>query len=62
MTPDEVLAAKRAGYEQALFRLSPNASPSVLPREEMELLRPVNTSMGMMLESTSRRLARLTRG
>lgn len=36
--------------------LLPHANAGVLSREEMELLRPVNASMGMMLESTSRRL------
>lgn len=30
--------------------LLPHANPGVLSREEMELLRPVNASMGMMLE------------
>ncbi len=36
--------------------LLPHANPGVLSHEEMELLRPVNASMGMMLESTSPRL------
>ena len=36
--------------------LLPHANPGVLSREEMEQLRPVNASMGMMLESASRRL------
>jgi FO synthase len=36
--------------------LLPHSNPGVLSREEMELLRPVNASMGMMLESTSTRL------
>jgi 7,8-didemethyl-8-hydroxy-5-deazariboflavin synthase CofG subunit len=36
--------------------LLPHANPGVLSREEMELLRPVNASMGMMLESASLRL------
>jgi 7,8-didemethyl-8-hydroxy-5-deazariboflavin synthase CofG subunit len=36
--------------------LLPHANAGVLSREEIELLRPVNASMGMMLESTSRRL------
>jgi 7,8-didemethyl-8-hydroxy-5-deazariboflavin synthase CofG subunit len=50
-------------YLQAMCRLVfeetgllPHANPGVLSREEMEQLRPVNASMGMMLESTSRRL------
>jgi FO synthase len=36
--------------------LLPHANPGVLSREEMEQLRPVNVSMGMMLETVSRRL------
>src|SRR5580692_11813015 len=36
--------------------LLPHANPGVLSREEMELLRPTNASMGMMLETTSKRL------
>jgi 7,8-didemethyl-8-hydroxy-5-deazariboflavin synthase CofG subunit len=40
--------------------LLPHANPGVLSREEMLELQPVNASMGMMLESTSRRL--LARG
>jgi 7,8-didemethyl-8-hydroxy-5-deazariboflavin synthase CofG subunit len=36
--------------------LLPHANPGVLSREEMELLQPINASMGMMLETTSRRL------
>jgi 7,8-didemethyl-8-hydroxy-5-deazariboflavin synthase CofG subunit len=36
--------------------LLPHANPGVLSREEMQLLQPVNASMGMMLESTSLRL------
>jgi 7,8-didemethyl-8-hydroxy-5-deazariboflavin synthase CofG subunit len=36
--------------------LLPHANPGVLSREEMEQLRPVNASMGMMLETASRRL------
>jgi FO synthase len=38
----------------------PHANPGVLSREEMAALQPVNASLGMMLESTSRRL--LARG
>jgi 7,8-didemethyl-8-hydroxy-5-deazariboflavin synthase CofG subunit len=40
--------------------LLPHANPGVLSEEEMLELQPVNASMGMMLESTSRRL--LARG
>jgi FO synthase len=36
--------------------LLPHANPGVLSRQEMEQLRPVNASMGMMLETTSARL------
>jgi len=36
--------------------LLPHANPGVLSREEMARLQPVNASMGMMLETTSRRL------
>ena len=36
--------------------LLPHANPGVLSREEMAALQPVNASLGMMLESTSRRL------
>ena len=36
--------------------LLPHANPGVLSRAEMELLRPVNASMGMMLETASPRL------
>jgi 7,8-didemethyl-8-hydroxy-5-deazariboflavin synthase CofG subunit len=36
--------------------LLPHANPGVLSREEMELLRPWNASMGMMLETASARL------
>ncbi len=36
--------------------LLPHANPGVLSREEMEQLRPVNASMGMMLETASTRL------
>jgi FO synthase len=36
--------------------LLPHANPGVLSREEMRQLRPVNASMGMMLETASRRL------
>jgi FO synthase len=50
-------------YLQAMCRLVfeetgllPHANPGVLSREEMAQLQPVNASMGMMLETTSRRL------
>ena len=36
--------------------LLPHANPGVLSRDEMEQLRPVNVSMGMMLETVSSRL------
>ena len=50
-------------YLQAMCRLVfeetgllPHANPGVLSREEMLELQPVNASLGMMLETTSRRL------
>ncbi|HUI55447.1 MAG TPA: 7,8-didemethyl-8-hydroxy-5-deazariboflavin synthase CofG [Bryobacteraceae bacterium] len=50
-------------YLQAMCRLVfeetgllPHANPGVLSREEMLELQPVNVSLGMMLETTSRRL------
>jgi FO synthase len=50
-------------YLQAMCRLVfeetgllPHANPGVLSREEMKDLQPINASLGMMLESTSRRL------
>jgi len=36
--------------------LLPHANPGVLSRDEMRELQPVNISLGMMLETTSRRL------
>ncbi len=36
--------------------LLPHANPGVLSREEMQALRPFNASLGMMLETASRRL------
>ena len=39
--------------------LLPHANPGVLSHDEMEHLRPVNASMGMMLESASSRLMEL---
>jgi 7,8-didemethyl-8-hydroxy-5-deazariboflavin synthase CofG subunit len=51
------------GYLQAMCRLVfeetgllPHANPGVLTRDEMSELQPVNASLGMMLETTSRRL------
>ena len=38
--------------------LLPHSNPGVLSREEMQLLQPVNASLGMMLESASARLLR----
>ena len=45
--------ACRVAYEEGLF---PHTNAGVLSRDEMAALRPVNASMGIMLESTSRRL------
>jgi FO synthase len=38
--------------------LLPHVNPGVMTREELELLRPVSASMGLMLETTSERLSR----
>jgi FO synthase len=37
--------------------LLPHVNPGVMTRNDMELLRPVSASMGLMLEGTSRRLS-----
>jgi FO synthase len=37
--------------------LLPHVNPGVLTREDLELLRPVSASMGLMLETTSERLS-----
>ncbi|HSK17190.1 MAG TPA: 5-amino-6-(D-ribitylamino)uracil--L-tyrosine 4-hydroxyphenyl transferase CofH [Gaiellaceae bacterium] len=37
--------------------LLPHVNPGVMTREDVELLRPVSASMGLMLETTSERLA-----
>src|SRR5581483_1792856 len=37
--------------------LLPHANPGVLTREQLELLRPVSASMGLMLETTATRLS-----
>jgi FO synthase len=36
--------------------LLPHSNPGLMSRDEMRLLQPVNASLGMMLETTSRRL------
>ena len=38
--------------------LLPHLNPGVMSRQELELLRPVSASMGIMLETTAERLAR----
>ena len=38
-------------------RLFPHSNPGILTRRELEALKQVNASMGLMLESTSRRLS-----
>ena len=37
--------------------LLPHLNPGVMTREDLELLRPVSASMGIMLETTSERLS-----
>ena len=53
-TVDYLQAMCRLVFEET--GLLPHANPGVLSRAEMEMLQPVNASMGMMLESASRRL------
>lgn len=51
----EYLAAMcRLVFDEA--ELLPHSNPGLLIRDEMQLLKPVNVSLGMMLETTSRRL------
>jgi FO synthase len=48
-------AAARAVLEQT--SLLPHLNPGVLAREDLDALRPVSASMGLMLETTSERLS-----
>jgi FO synthase len=57
-TIDYLAAACRAVLEQT--SLLPHVNPGVMTREEIEILRPVSVSQGMMLETVSERL--LARG
>ncbi len=49
--------AAAAGAVLAETSLLPHANPGVLTREQLELLRPVTASMGLMLETTAERLS-----
>ena len=53
-TSEYLQAMCRVVFEQT--GLLPHTNPGLLSREEMLELRPVNASLGMMLESTSRHL------
>jgi FO synthase len=55
-TIDYLAAMCRLVFEETA--LLPHANPGVLSQEEMLALRPVNASLGMMLESSSKRLVR----
>ena len=48
-----LVAACRVAYEEGIF---PHTNAGVLSAAEMSALRPYNASMGLMLETTSRRL------
>ncbi len=52
-TIDYVARASRLSLERGLL---PHSNPGVMSAEDMALLRPVNVSLGMMLETTSERL------
>jgi FO synthase len=52
-TTDLLVEACRAVVETGML---PHTNAGILTREEMERLRPYNASMGLMLETTSRRL------
>jgi FO synthase len=54
-TLDYLAAAARAVLEQT--SLLPHLNPGVLAREDLDALRPVSASMGLMLETTSERLS-----
>jgi FO synthase len=55
-TIEYLAAAARAVLEHS--SLLPHLNPGVMTREDLELLRPVSPSMGLMLETTSERLSR----
>ncbi len=52
-TAEYLVDACRAALEEGMF---PHTNAGILSREEMTALRPWNASMGLMLETTSRRL------
>lgn len=52
-TADLLLAACRVAFEEGIL---PHTNAGVLSRDEMAALRPWNASLGLMLETTSRRL------
>ncbi len=52
-TAQYLVEACRAAYEAGIF---PHTNAGVLSADEMAALRPCNASMGLMLETTSRRL------
>jgi FO synthase len=52
-TPAYLVDACAVAFEEGLF---PHSNAGVLTRDELERLRPVNASMGLMLETTSTRL------
>jgi FO synthase len=52
-TPDYLVDACRAAYEEGMF---PHSNAGIMTRAQIAALRPWNASMGLMLETTSRRL------
>ncbi len=56
-TPDYLVDACRVAFEEGMF---PHSNAGIMTREQLAALRPWNASMGLMLETVSRRLR--TRG
>jgi FO synthase len=52
-TAEYLVEACRVSFEEGTF---PHTNAGILSRDELEALRPWNASMGLMLETTSRRL------
>lgn len=52
-TPHYLVDACRVAFEQGMF---PHSNAGIMTRDELSALRPWNASMGLMLETTSRRL------
>ena len=52
-TIEYVERASRIALEQGLL---PHSNPGLMSADDLRLLRPVNVSLGLMLETTSRRL------